>query len=132
MMAQTPDSAGRATTLPNSTLPWMLDMGTASEAARNSGRNVLILFVAPGNRVVERLDREFFESPAMRDLLAKFVLARVSFVNNSRVAYRLGVYGAGTIAVTTPNGEPLKTVVEIPPSPDDLAKILSDAATSKP
>lgn len=126
------ESTVRASTLPTSNLPWILDIGTAREAARNSGRNVLILFVAPGNRVVERLDREFFESPAMKDLLAKFVLARVSFVNNSRAAYRLGVYGAGTIAVTTPNGEPVKTVVEIPASPEDLVKILSDSASSKP
>ncbi|MGC8741000.1 MAG: hypothetical protein ACP5UB_06035 [Candidatus Sumerlaeaceae bacterium] len=110
-------------------LPWVYDEGTAHSIARSQNKKVLVFFVADGNRDVERYEKEYFSHPAVREELAKFVLQRVNFPLNTKAAYKVKVYGAGTIAVTDSFGERIGGISKIPSSPEDLAKELRELAS---
>ncbi|MBX7244040.1 MAG: hypothetical protein K1X53_00995 [Candidatus Sumerlaeaceae bacterium] len=117
-------SSTGSTPAPADGLPWNYDIGMSQQAAGGANKNILILFTAPGNRMVEKYEKEYFSSPAVRALFDKFVLLRVDFKQNTKFAYRSNVYGAGMISVMNSIAEPLLTLNTIPMTPEDLVKQL--------
>ena len=99
-------------------------MGKALADARATRKNILIFFVAKGNRVATKYETEYFVSPSVRPIMDKFIPVKVDFPTNTKQAYALGVFGAGTIAVTDALGAKLTSIGTIPPSPEELAKQL--------
>lgn len=109
-------------------LPWVYDEGSAHTAARTQNKKVLVFFVADGNRVVEKYEKEYFAHPAVRQVLSQFVLRKVNFPQNTRAGYKLQIYGAGAIAVTNGYGERLGAITQIPSTPEELAAQLDQLA----
>jgi len=109
-------------------LPWIYDEGSAHAAARKEGKKVLVFFIADGNRAVQKYKTEYFTHPAVRQVLSQFVLQMVNFPLNTKAAYKVKVYGAGSIAVTDGYGDVVGTIPQIPDSPEALAKQLQELA----
>jgi hypothetical protein len=112
-------------------LPWLYDEGTAHATARSQNKNVLVFFVADGNRFVQKYENEYFKHPAVREVLNQFVLRKVNFALNTKAAYKVRVYGAGSIAVTDGYGETLGTITQVPATPEEFAQQLKELATKK-
>jgi hypothetical protein len=109
-------------------LPWMYDEGSAHAVARKGGKKVLVFFIADGNRAVQKYETEYFTHPAVRQALSQFVLQKVNFPLNTKAAYKVKVYGAGSIAVTDGYGDVVGTISQIPDTPEALAKQLQELA----
>jgi hypothetical protein len=103
---------------------WVFDIGAAQSVGEKSGKSILIFFTAKGNKRQAKYEAEYFANPAVRAQLDRFVLMRSDFPSNTRFAYKLGVYGAGNIAVINRTEEVLLVVDEMPATPDDFAKKL--------
>ena len=48
-------------------------MGKALADARATRKNILIFFVAKGNRVATKYETEYFVSPSVRPIMDKFI-----------------------------------------------------------
>jgi hypothetical protein len=107
-------------------LQWMYDFGSAQAAARETKKNILVFFVAPGNREVARYENDYFTNPAVRQMLDGFVLMKSNFPENTKFAFSLGVFAASTIAITDAGGTKVGDILQMPASPDELAKHLSE------
>lgn len=102
----------------------MHDAGAAQAAGKVARKNVLIFFVAKGNRDVARYEREYFTNPAVRSMMDNFVLTKVDFPSNTKTAYYYGILGAGMIAITDPVGGKVGDIVQMPPTAADFAALL--------
>ncbi len=127
-LASTPAAAAAATgeepfsitTHNPSQLEWMYDFGAAQAAARNQGKKVLVFFTAEHNRVAQSYETEMFNDPGVRQGLSQYVLMKADFSKNTRLAYSLGVFGAGVIAVVNDAGEVTSRVVQKPANGAEL------------
>ena len=129
MPVPTPTSgSGAVPSLSSDGLPWIYDEGSAHAAARNLNKKVLVFFVAEGNKIVEKYEKEYFVHPAVRQALSKFVLRKVNFPQNTKAGYKLEIYGAGNIAVTNAFGEKVGAITALPPTPEELASKLEALA----
>lgn len=109
-------------------LLWIYDEGSAHAAARTQNKKVLVYFVADGNRICQKYESEYFQNPAVREVMNQFVLRKVNFALNTKAAYKAKVYGAGSIAITDAFGEAVGTIVEIPATPEEFAQKLKELA----
>ncbi|MCX7625285.1 MAG: hypothetical protein N2Z21_03625, partial [Candidatus Sumerlaeaceae bacterium] len=76
-----------------------------------------------GSKTSDYLD-QLFESPQIAPVLRdKYVLVRVNFMEQNKLAYQLGVYRAGVINIYDPKGQPLKQITQ-KVSPTELAEHL--------
>lgn len=121
------EAAGYSITTYNpSGLQWMYDIGSAMAAARTQGKKVLIFFTAEHNRAAQAYETESFQDPVVRQALSKYVLVKVDFPKSTRIAYGMGVFGAGVIAVLDPSsGDVTSRVVQRPVSASELITQLS-------
>lgn len=119
--AATPQDGHFSITTHNpSQLEWMYDFGAAQAAARNQGKKVLVFFTAEHNRVAQSYETEMFNDPGVRQGLSQYVLMKADFSKNTRLAYSLGVFGAGVIVVVNDGGEVTSRVVQKPASGAEL------------
>lgn len=105
-------------------LQWQYDLGAAETTARSINKNLLVFFVAKGNLVAQKYEADYFTNPAVRAALDKFVLVKVDFPENTRLAYQLEIYGAGMIAITDSTAGKIKTITAIPKTPEELVPML--------
>ena len=104
---------------------WVFDVGTAQSMARSQNKNILVFFVADGNKNVAKYETELFTSPAVQAALNNFVLLKINFPRNTRQGYKLGIFGSGMIAITNSTSDPLLTITSIPTTADELATSLT-------
>lgn len=123
--AGSPGGASSGSSGSDSTIQWMYDLGSAQSAAKSAKKNIMIFFVAQGNRDVARYEKDYFTNAQVRAALEKFVLMRVDFPSNTHVGYNLGIFRSGTIAVTDLEGAKLATIVEMPSSAEKFAEKLA-------
>jgi thioredoxin-related protein len=123
-MGQSTTPAASSSPTDAGNLQWQYDLGAAETTARSINKNMLVFFVAKGNHWVEKYESDFFTNPAVRAALDKFVLVKVDFPENTRLAYQLEIYGAGMIAITDSTAGKIKTITAIPSTPADLVPLL--------
>jgi hypothetical protein len=104
---------------------WLYDYHVALGASRSQGKPVMVFFTARGNRMAARYTSEFFNQPDVQQALDRFISVKLDFPMNTRLAYRLGVFGAGQIVVV--NGEDTKVaaITQIPSSPAEFVAALN-------
>jgi hypothetical protein len=112
-----------------SNLQWMYDYGAALNTARAQGKKVFLFFTAEHNKAAQSYETEMFSDPTLRQELSKYILVKVDFPRNTRLAYSLGVFGAGVIAVVDDSGQVTSRVVQKPPTAADL---LTQLSTTRP
>lgn len=101
-------------------LQWTYDFGAAINTASALGRKVFVFFTATNNRQAAQYESAYFTDPAVRAMLDKYVLVKVDFPRTTQLGYRLGIYGAGMIAITDPTGTKLGSILQIPATPQDF------------
>lgn len=106
-------------------IQWTYDFGSALNAARASNKKVLVFFSAEGNDAAGTYESRFFTHPAVRTAFSNFVLVKVDFPRNTRFAYTLGVFGAGTVVVTDASGDVTARITQLPASEADFVKEIS-------
>lgn len=109
-------------------IEWLHDLGAAQAAAKSASKPILLYFVADGNRLVARYDKEFFPAPAVRAALDRYILVRADFPTNTKLAYRFNVFGAGAIVIIDAEGTKIATLshVQVPQGADQLAQWLAN------
>jgi hypothetical protein len=122
--APAPAAVAGSTESNPSNLQWSFDFGAALNQARAANKKVLVFFVAPGNKQAIKYETEYFQNPAVRAELDKYILVKINFPQNTRLGYALDIYGAGQIAITDVSGTKIGSVEQIPASPEDLIKAL--------
>ncbi len=90
--------------------------------ARTKRQKIFVFFTATGNRAASQYESGYFTDPSVRSVLDQFVLVKVDFPRSTQLGYRLGIYGAGMIAITDPNGTKLGSILSMPASPQDFAR----------
>jgi len=108
-------------------LQWMYDFGAALNSARSQNKKVVVFFTAEGNRAGQTYENQYFTNPSVRQALDNFVLTKVDFSKNTRLAYSLGVFGAGVVVVVDSTGNVISRVIQLPPTPVDLLKQMAGA-----
>ena len=90
-------------------LSWVDDITRGQQLASQTGRKIFVFFAAPESATSKYYDEQVFTDPVVSGLLAtNFVLVRFDFQRNTDMAYRLGVFRAGTINVYNSAGQPLQ------------------------
>lgn len=103
----------------------MHDFGAAQATAKDMRKNILIFFVAQGNRDVARYERDYFTDPGVRAAMDNFVLVMLDFPTSTKLAYTFGIFGAGWLAVSDALGGPVGKVTQLPKDPAELARQLN-------
>lgn len=105
------------------TLEWLTSIPIAQKRAAEQNKRILLFFFMRGSKTSDYLD-QLFEAPQIASLLKeKYVLVRVNFMEQNKLAYQLGVYRAGVINIYDPKGQPLKQITQ-KVSPPELAEHL--------
>ncbi|MCX7718167.1 MAG: thioredoxin family protein [Candidatus Sumerlaeaceae bacterium] len=90
-------------------LSWVDDIARGQQLASQTGRKIFVFFAAPESATSRYYDEQVFTDPVVSSILAtNFVLVRFDFQRNTDMAYRLGVFRAGTINVYNSAGQPLQ------------------------
>lgn len=105
-------------------ISWAYDIGAAQAAAETGDKRILVFMNAKGNRVGMKYETEYFNDPAVRSQIDRFVPLKLDFPTSTRYAYKLGLMGAGKLVVIDRAETVLLMVDQIPPSAADLAKLL--------
>jgi hypothetical protein len=106
-------------------IQWLFDYHAALSAARNQGKQVLVFFSARGNRVATRYTKEFFREPAVRTALDRFLLVKLDFPMNTRLGYRLGIFGAGQLVIVNGDDTKIGAITQMPASPAEFVGALN-------
>jgi hypothetical protein len=104
-------------TVPGSTaelspMKWYDSIGTGQQAASQSGKRILVFFYAPesaGSKHFEQL----FENNSIKGIInSQYVLVRINFIEQTKLAYNLGVYKAGTINLYDAQGNAIRQITD--------------------
>lgn len=94
-------------------LKWCEDVGAAQSLATQENKKILVLFYSPQSATSKYYEEEVLPAAVVKPLLKSgFVLARISFVDNMDLAYKLGVFKAGMINIYNPQGRALDQISE--------------------
>src|SRR5690606_17334710 len=81
--------AAAATGSEVASLQWTYDFGASLAAAKASDKLVFVFFTANGNRAASTYESSYFQDPLVRKALDHFVLVKIDFPQNTRMAYNL-------------------------------------------
>lgn len=94
-------------------LKWYEDIGSGQSLAVQENKKILVLFFSPQNPVSKYYEDEAFNDATVKNLVRNsFVLVKVNFVENTELAYKLGVFKAGTINIYNSQGRPLDQITD--------------------
>lgn len=110
---------------PADNIQWSHDFGAAQASARTARKNILIFFIAKGNRDVARYEREYFTDPAVRAAMDQFILLKVDFPSNTKLGYTFGILGAGMFAIADAVGGKIAIITQMPKDQADFASQLN-------
>ena len=85
-------------------LPWVYDFQLALDKAKEQKTLALVYLYASDNDKCKELERSVFTNPAVAEALRKVVPMRANFSDNTKLAYKLWLFGADTFAVVDPSG----------------------------
>jgi hypothetical protein len=107
----------------SSTLEWLTSIPAAQKRAAEQGKRILLFFFMRGSKMSDYFE-QVLESPEVAALLKdKYVLVRVNFMEQNKLAYQLGVFRAGVINIYDPKGAPMMQFMQ-KVSPTELAEKL--------
>jgi thioredoxin-related protein len=93
-------------------MKWYDSIGTGQQAASQSGKRILVFFYAPesaGSKHFEQL----FENNSIKGIInSQYVLVRINFIEQTKLAYNLGVYKAGTINLYDAQGNAIRQITD--------------------
>jgi hypothetical protein len=105
------------------TLEWLTSIPAAQQRAAKENKRILLFFFMRGSKTSDLFD-QLFESPEVAPLLKeKYVLVRLNFMEQNKLAYQLGVFRAGVINIYDSKGQPVKQITQ-KVSPTELAEML--------
>ncbi len=109
-------------------IQWTYDIGAAQAIAEKSGKKIFVFFVAKGNRTSAKYEKDYLSAGPVKAELDKYVPLRMDFPMNTKYAYKLGVFGAGSIVVMDRTETVLLSIpfTEVPATPDDLVRKLAE------
>jgi hypothetical protein len=109
-------------------IQWTYDIGAAQAIAEKSGKKIFVFFVAKGNRTSAKYEKDYLAAPSVKAELDKYVPLRMDFPMNTKYAYKLGVFGAGSLVVMDRAEAVLMSIpfTEVPATPEDLARKLAE------
>jgi len=117
-LATVTPSAGGATPQPQTAptvvgqLKWYENIPDAQKAAVAANKRILLFFFSPTSERSRELEKNL-TSPTVAPILQNsYVLARLNFLENTKVAYSLGVFKAGVINVYDAQGNALFQISE--------------------
>jgi len=114
--APTPHPSG-PTPGPKGTLDWMNSIPAAQKIAAQQNKRILIFFFMPGSKMSDYFEQALEAPPVAAVLKEKYILVRLNFMENNKLAYQLGTYRAGVINIYDPKGQPLMQFMQkIPPT----------------
>lgn len=92
-------------------LQWETDIEKAMAQAGQQNKRILVFFFSPESATSRDYDSNVFISQPVKDLLGGgFVCVRLNFVENTDLAYKLGIFKAGTIVIYDAKGTPLDKI----------------------
>ncbi len=112
-----------ATPKPQGTLEWLTSIPAGQKLAAEQNKRILIFFFMPGSKMSDYFEQALEAPPVAAVLKEKYVLVRLSFMENNKLAYQLGTYRAGVINIYDPKGQPLMQLTQRI-SPTELAEKL--------
>lgn len=120
-----PPYAGTAATAQvTGPLTWETDIEKASEIAARQYKKILIFFFAPESANSKYFDTDVFTNQAVKNILGNsFVLVRLNFVENTQLAFKLGIFKAGTLVIYDNKGTPLDKI-DVRKAPEEIANRL--------
>ncbi|MDD4280482.1 MAG: hypothetical protein PHX74_12200 [Candidatus Sumerlaeales bacterium] len=99
------ESAIAQPTNPASTeIKWSYDLLIAEDQAMKTGQLVLVYFETDTNAKCKTLEQNVFSNPLVIAEMQKLVPIKADFLTNTKLAYSLWLYGAGTFAILDANG----------------------------
>lgn len=117
-LATVTPSAGGVTPQPQTAptvvgqLKWYENIPDAQKAAAGTNKRILLFFFSPSSERSKDLDKNL-ASPSVAPVLQKsYILARLNFLENTKIAYSLGVFKAGVINVYDAQGNALFQISE--------------------
>jgi len=117
-LATVTPSAGGITPPPVTTpavvgqLKWYENIQDAQRAATSSNKRILLFFYAPSSERSQAVEKSL-TSPEVSTILQKsYVLVRLNFLENTKIAYSLGAFKAGTINVYDSQGNALFQIAD--------------------
>jgi len=117
----TPTPAAPPTTVGQ--LKWYESIPDAQKAAMGTNKRILLFFYSPTSERSQQLEKNLAADPVRSILEKSYVLARLNFLENTKVAYSLGVFKAGVINVYDSQGNAVMQISERL-SPAELAEKL--------
>ena len=106
----TPSPAVAPTTVGQ--LKWYESIPHAQEAAMGTNKRILLFFYSPTSERSQQLEKNLAADPVRPILEKSYVLARLNFLENTKVAYSLGVFKAGVINVYDSQGNAVMQISE--------------------
>ncbi|MGC8840594.1 MAG: hypothetical protein ACP5QZ_03970 [Candidatus Sumerlaeaceae bacterium] len=128
-LATVTPSAGGAAPQPQATptvvgqLKWFENIQDAQRAAAGTNKRILLFFYAPTSERSQLLEKNLASPEVAAILQNSYVLTRLNFLENTKVAYSLGVFKAGVINVYDSQGNALFQINERL-TPSELAEKL--------
>jgi hypothetical protein len=118
-----PSLTQAATRQSSSSLTWLPTIPAAQQVAAKENKRILLFFYLPKSKMSDYLE-QVFEDPTVASVLKeKYVLVKLNFMEQTKLAYQLGVFRAGVINVYDPKGAPLFQITQ-KLSPTELAEKL--------
>lgn len=106
-----------------SSLDWFTAITPAQKKAAEQGKRILVFFYMPRSKMSDYFE-QVLESPEVAEVLRKnYVLVKLNFMEQNKLAYTLGVFRAGVINIYDSKGSPLMQFMQ-KLSPTELAEKL--------
>ncbi len=93
-------------------LKWFENIQDAQREAAGTNKRILLFFFAPTSARSQDLEKNLASPEVVEILKNNYVLARLNFLENTKIAYSLGVFKAGVINVYDAQGNALFQITE--------------------
>ncbi len=85
-------------------IPWVYDLQLARDKAKINNKLVLVYFYTAENNKCQILENQVFTDPRVISELNNLIPMKANFATNTKLAYQLWLFGAGTFAISTADG----------------------------
>lgn len=85
-------------------IPWSYDYPTALDKAQATKSLILLYLSAEGSTRCEMMEKDVFTNREVLSAIGQFVPVRAKFVDNTKLAYKMRLFGSSTFVITTADG----------------------------